>query len=210
MKTKVTQLMNPRIGLNYLFVILLSVFLVSCEKDEMNTADSLNAKAAAADDNNASPAPTDVSIAGIVSSNDNFEYLLEALIYVDVDLNAGLVPMFSSTDDQYTVFAPTDAAFLDLLGLEEEGNHMEEIRTLPAELVLAVLKYHVTDGRRGANSVVPKKNNKSIQTLLGEKFEVTPAPEIIAIGNTANFEATDISASNGIIHIIDSVLLPIE
>ncbi|GAB2777167.1 fasciclin domain-containing protein [Salinimicrobium soli] len=217
MKTKVTQLMNPRITLNLFFMALLSLFLVSCEKDEMKTVDSLDAKAATEmKENNASPAPGDVSIAGVVVNsvevNGEFEYLLESLVYVDEMLDAGLVPMFSSTDDQYTVFAPTDEAFKDLLAeltdIDRDDLMPEDVRELAPDLLLAVLSYHVTDGRRGANSVVPKKNNKTIQTLLGEKFQVTSEGQILANASEAWITSADISASNGIIHVISAVLLP--
>ena len=85
-----------------------------------------------------------------------------------------------------------------------------DITELPADLVLNVLFYHVTEGRRGANSVVPKNNMRTIETLLGESFSVNTMGEITAIGNTANIAAADISASNGIIHVIDTVILPIN
>jgi len=75
---------------------------------------------------------------------------------------------------------------------------------------LDVLLYHVVEGRRAANSVVPKKNNKNISTLLGVDFTVSPQAQITAVGNTANIVAADISASNGIIHVIDTVILPIN
>ncbi|MDX1629375.1 MAG: fasciclin domain-containing protein [Fulvivirga sp.] len=81
---------------------------------------------------------------------------------------------------------------------------------LPAELVLDVLFYHVTEGRRGSNSVVPKKNSRTIETLLGATFEVNNDGSIDAVGNTANIVVADVSASNGIIHVIDAVILPIE
>lgn len=89
---------------------------------------------------------------------------------------------------------------------------------LGAGTIEAVVSYHVTEGRRGSNSVVPKNRDRVIETLLeGATFSVTNAPMIEAVGNTANFVADDddvplidISASNGIIHVIDAVILPID
>jgi uncharacterized surface protein with fasciclin (FAS1) repeats len=58
--------------------------------------------------------------------------------------------------------------------------------------------------------VVPKKNPKEIKTILGSKFYVDSNGSITAKGSNANITEADISASNGIIHVIDAVLLPIE
>ena len=77
------------------------------------------------------------------------------------------------------------------------------------KLVLIVLIYHVAENRRGSNSIVPPNRPRSKETLLGASFKVDKNAAIIAFGNTANF-VIDISASNGIIHFIDSVLLAIE
>jgi uncharacterized surface protein with fasciclin (FAS1) repeats len=113
--------------------------------------------------------------------------------------------------DQYTVFAPTNDAFYALYtALSTPTATVNEITDLPADLVLNVLLYHVTEGRRAANSVVPPVNDREIETLLNVSFKVKSDGMITAVGNTANIVAADFSASNGIIHVIDSVILPIE
>jgi uncharacterized surface protein with fasciclin (FAS1) repeats len=149
--------------------------------------------------------PGDDPIA-LIAINGGFNELVDALVYVDTELDAGLVDLFLNGTDQYTVFAPNDMAFMNLYS----ALGITDITDLPAELVLDVLLYHVTDGRRASNSVVPKRNPKTITTLLGATFQVTNEAEIIAIGNTANILAADISASNGVIHVISEVILPIE
>ena len=116
------------------------------------------------------------------------------------------VDLFLNGTDQYTVFAPTDSAFFNLYN----ALNVNEITDISSSLVLDVLLYHVTDGRRAANSVVPKKNARKIETLLGESFSVNSDLSIDAIGNSANITGANISASNGIIHIIDAVILPIN
>jgi len=88
--------------------------------------------------------------------------LVSALVYVDTELGSGLVNLFLEGTDQYTVFAPTDGAFealYDILGVDG-------ITEVDAQTVLNVLLYHVTDGRRAANSVVPKNSPRTIETLL--------------------------------------------
>lgn len=73
-----------------------------------------------------------------------------------------------------------------------------------------VLLYHVTEGRRAANSVVPPVKDRTIETLLGSTFTVSSNGMITAVGNSASIVKADISASNGVIHVIDTVILPIK
>ena len=201
---------------NYLpkLTVLLSIFLmISCQNDELNDDLQTQSKASLFElmnsqtietANRSANAPGNDPIAAI-AIGAGFNELVDALVYVDTELNAGLVDLFLNGKDQYTVFAPTDEAFMNLytaLGITD-------ITDLDAALVLDVLLYHVTDGRRSSNSVVPRRNYRTIETLLGSTFQVTPQAEIMAIGNTANIILADISASNGVIHVIDQVILPL-
>jgi uncharacterized surface protein with fasciclin (FAS1) repeats len=154
---------------------------------------------------NRAPAPGPDSIAEI-AIDAGFTELVGALVYVDEELDAGLVDLFLNGRDQYTVFAPTNEAFEDLydfLGITE-------ISDLPPELVLDVLLYHVTEGRRAANSVVPPRMDRSITTLLGPSFTVDRTGTITDLfGQEAAIVAPNISARNGIVHVVDTVLLPL-
>ncbi|TBW30029.1 fasciclin domain-containing protein [Gramella sp. KN1008] len=207
--------------LNSVLLILSLAVFTACEKDDPVATD-LNSPDLAIyevidlytglnDDGKArAPKKGDEPIA-VIADEGGFDELVSALVYVDTELGTGLVDLFSSNDDQYTVFAPTDDAFEALYAaLSTEEAVVDEISDLPAELVLNVLLYHVTDGRRAANSVVPPRNYKNITTLLGEEFQVNTNAQIMAIGSTAQIIAPDVSASNGIIHVIDAVLLPIN
>ncbi len=159
------------------------------------------------------PRPGADSIAAIaIAAEGEFDELVAALVYVDKALDAGLVDLFLNGTDQFTVFAPTDAAFLALYAaLSTELNPVEEITDLPAELVLDVLLYHVVEGRRAANSVVPPVRCREITTLLGATFMVNSDAEITDIaGQEVGIVTPNISASNGIIHVIDTVLLPLS
>lgn len=207
MKTHVAQLPNVKRLYPLFFVFFLTLFMVSCDTEANNLQEntSLDLKAQQAEKRNAAPAPGDLTITELAVADERFGELVKALTYVDEELNAGLVNLFLSEDNQFTVFAPNNEAFGRLYStLQVDG-----ITDLDPELVLNVLKYHVTEGRRAANSVVPPKNEKSIQTLLGEKFMVNSDGQIIAIGNVAGILDPNISASNGIIHEISEVLLPI-
>ena len=168
------------------------------------------------------PAPGDQTIAGIVSDaagaedDAQFTLLLAALEYAELtDVFAG--------EDQYTVFAPTDDAFLALVGLlsanegwDSDLGPFEAIDDLLGEdTVKNVLFYHVTEGRRAANSVVPRNSraaDRTISTLLeGASFHVAYDGTITDIaGQEVSIDDADLPASNGIIHVIDTVLLPLN
>lgn len=199
-----------------LSIIAFSFAMISCEKEETPLESSQLEDMAlyefleqnSGEDNllkKPAPKKGDEAIA-LIAINGGFDELVQALVFVDEELDAGLVDLFLNGKDQYTVFAPTDAAFEELYA----ALGITSIDELPAELVLEVLLYHVTEGRRASNSVVPRKNLRTIETLAGETFTVNSAGMITAVGNTANILAADISASNGIIHVIDSVILPID
>lgn len=198
-----------RLPLKTLVLAAFSLVITSCAGEDISqqaepAVANLESSAVAAAKKGA-PAPGEKSIATIADES-GFNELLKALTYVDNELQTQLVDLFSTGTDQYTVFAPTDPAFAQLYG----ALGVDGIQDLPAELVRDVLLYHVVEGRRAANSVVPRKNDKNIETLLGVNFTVDPEATIHAVGNTAAIETPNISASNGIIHIIDAVLLPIE
>lgn len=208
MKNHVAKLPVLKIMVQLLFIGLLGLLLVSCEEKTMDPDEEmalLDLRAEKAEKSNAAPAPGYYTITELALNDDRFSELVAALSYVDTELNAGLVNLFNSEDQDYTVFAPNNEAFERLYA----ALNVSDITQVDPQLVLTVLKYHVTNGRRAANSVVPPKNNKSIQTLLGEKFMVNNEGQIIAVGNTAAILDADISASNGIIHEISEVLLPI-
>jgi len=120
---------------------------------------------------------------------------------------AGLVDTLKG-DGPFTVFAPTDDAFMTTLGVDADS-----VCSLPQDLLTTVLLYHVTDGRRFSNSVVPKNMKpKTIETLSGIPFQVEKDLGIID-GNDVtepSIVIPNINASNGVIHAVDEVLLPIN
>lgn len=99
---------------------------------------------------------------------------------------------------QLTVFAPTDAAFAKL------GLNAGNIGTLPKATLTAILKYHVAPGARDAADVV---GSSRIRTLEGGFLKVSVSGGSAYV-NDSKIVATDIRTTNGIIHVIDAVLLP--
>jgi uncharacterized surface protein with fasciclin (FAS1) repeats len=149
-----------------------------------------------------------------IAINAGFSELVGALTYVDAQLNTGLVDLFLNGKDQYTVFAPTNQAFANLYGLLSGvlGTTIDEITDVPASTVLAVLQYHVVEGRRFSGSVVPRLNERVITPLLGESFwvrsDLTIRDGLTGLRTDAAIVSADLSASNGIIHVIDEVIVP--
>jgi uncharacterized surface protein with fasciclin (FAS1) repeats len=208
--SNVSKMMNFK-SFTLVAIVVLAVFTVSCNKEnDPFTADEAMFNENAEMKSARTPAKGTQSIAGIAISA-GFTELVSALSYVDASLETTLVDMFLNGKDQYTVFAPTNDAFFALYAaLNTPSAPVTQISDLPAELVLDVLLYHVAEGRRAANSVVPPVGSRTITTLLDKTFSVDTDGVITAIGNTATITGPNQSASNGIIHIIDTVLLPIE
>jgi len=112
---------------------------------------------------------------------------------------AGLVDALKG-DGPFTVFAPTDAAFAKLpAGTVETLLEPENLETLKG-----ILLYHVVAGQNEAASVV-KMNGAT--TLNGQRLKIAATTGGVTIDG-AKVTATDIRCSNGVIHVIDRVLLP--
>jgi len=101
---------------------------------------------------------------------------------------------------QLTVFAPTDSAFAAL------GLNPQNIGTVDRDLLTQILLYHVTTGRRSSSDVLGSTRIRSLQGTFF--FPSSNATITDATGRVANIIATDVPASNGVIHAIDQVILP--
>ncbi|HUQ89211.1 MAG TPA: fasciclin domain-containing protein [Vicinamibacterales bacterium] len=112
---------------------------------------------------------------------------------------AGLVETLKGAGP-FTVFAPTDAAFAKL----PKGTVEELLKPENKAKLTAILTYHVVPGKVMAADVVKVKGAKSVQ---GGTINVkTSGGKVMVDG--ANVVKTDIAASNGVIHVVDSVLMP--
>ncbi|MBO6575192.1 MAG: fasciclin domain-containing protein [Rhodothermales bacterium] len=100
----------------------------------------------------------------------------------------------------FTVFAPTDAAF-DAL---PDGTVSSLLEPENRDQLASVLTYHVVSGRVPASDVV---NLTSAPTVQGATVDITVVDGVVKVNNATVIQ-TDIEASNGIIHVIDAVLLP--
>ena len=112
---------------------------------------------------------------------------------------AGLVETLKGKGP-FTVFAPTDAAFAKL----PKGTVEELLKPENKAKLTAILTYHVVPGKVVAADVVKIKDAKTVQ---GGSIKVnTDGGKVMVDGATV--VKTDISASNGVIHVVDSVLMP--
>jgi uncharacterized surface protein with fasciclin (FAS1) repeats len=114
---------------------------------------------------------------------------------------AGLVETLQGKGP-FTVFAPTDEAFAKL----PKGTVEELLKPENKAKLTAILTYHVVAGKVMAADVVKVKSAK---TLEGQDLTVTVSEGKVMIDG-ANVTKTDIVASNGVIHVIDTVLIPKE
>ena len=112
---------------------------------------------------------------------------------------AGLVDVLSSKGP-FTVFAPTNEAFAKL----PEGTVESLLKPENKEKLIAVLKYHVVPGKVMAKDVVKVDSAKTAQ---GSNVTVTVEGKTVKVDN-ATVVKTDIEASNGVIHVIDTVIIP--
>lgn len=139
----------------------------------------------------------DQTIAEIASSNPDFETLVAALGAAD------LVGAVDSCDDgPVTVFAPTDDAFAAAL---TALNMTADQLLADKELLTSVLTYHVVPGAVDAATVV---GLSSATTLNGAAISIKVVDGSVYLNDTVKVVTTDIMACNGIIHVIDAVLLP--
>jgi uncharacterized surface protein with fasciclin (FAS1) repeats len=137
------------------------------------------------------------TIAEVVADDPSFSTLLTAVG------EAGLAETLSS-EGPFTVFAPTDDAFAAL----PEGTLETLLNPANRDQLAAILTYHVVPAEVMAADVSPGE----VTTVNGSVFTVSVDGGDVVIkdgeGNEATVTQTDIVTSNGVIHVIDSVLLP--
>ena len=145
------------------------------------------------------------NIVGVAASNENFTTLVAAV------KAAGLVETLSSAGP-FTVFAPTNAAFAKL----PEGTVATLLQPENKGTLTSILTYHVVAGKFDAAAVVEaiKANNGAftITTVQGGKLVASLMEGNVMLkdekGNMSTVVIADVAASNGVIHAIDSVVMP--
>jgi uncharacterized surface protein with fasciclin (FAS1) repeats len=138
------------------------------------------------------------------TANSNFSTLVTALTRNDQPDFVGILS--GSTSSPFTVFAPTNLAFGDLL-TELSASSLNDIDQPTLE---NTLKYHVVAGANVLSTDLT--NNMMVTTFQGQDFTITTtsgAQITDANDRVSNIIATDVQCANGVIHVIDKVILPV-
>ena len=133
------------------------------------------------------------TIVDIAAGADNFKTLVAAL------KAGGLVDTLKG-NGPFTVFAPTDEAFAKL----PAGTLDDLLKPQNKEKLVGILTYHVVPAKAMAKDVA---GMSSAKTVNGKSLTLKAADGKVTVGN-ATVTKADIEASNGVIHVIDTVLLP--
>ena len=183
---------------------VVALVMASCgdgkKKDEM--VDATDSTEVAVDSTEAVAATTIVDVA---AGNPDFSTLVAAV------QAAGLVETLSG-DGPFTVFAPTNAAFDKLPAGTVDGLLKPE----NVEKLKGLLTYHVLAGKFDAaavtDAITQGKGKYTVTTVQGQKIDLSIKDGKVVLtdanGKTSTVVAADVAASNGVIHAIDSVVMP--
>ncbi len=144
------------------------------------------------------PAMANMNVVQIAQSNADFSILVEAV------QAAGLAGALSNPNANFTVLAPTNKAFAQALA--ETGLTKAQLFA-DKPLLTKILSYHVINGSAPVYAKDVKAGN--ITMFSNDTLMITPQGKLMdESGRTASILKTDIAATNGVVHVIDRVLLP--
>ena len=172
-------------------VLVFTLIATACGDDDEIPADDM-----AEDEMSDDAADAPGTIVDVAVANGSFTTLVAAVT------EAGLVETLSG-DGPFTVFAPTDDAFaaaLDALGLTAD-------ELLASPILADILTYHVVPGSVDAATAI-SLDGQSAATVNGAEIDISVVDGNVVINGSATVVVPDVAASNGIIHVIDAVLLP--
>ena len=178
-------------------VALAGFALGACSSDKQTAATTTTEQSTTTEAPTTTAAPAAKTIVDIAAGNADFSTLVAAV------KAAGLAETLSGPGP-FTVFAPTNAAFAKL----PAGTVEDLVKPENKEKLAAILTYHVVAASVKAVDVKPGP----VTTVNGATFTVSLEGGKVILtdgqGNKSTVTSTDIEASNGIIHVIDTVLLP--
>ena len=184
-------------------LVLVGVITASCgQKKEAESTEVVDSTAVAMDTTMVAETP---NIVGVAAANEDFSTLVTAV------KAANLVETLSG-DGPFTVFAPNNAAFAKL----PAGTVETLLKPESLDKLKSVLTYHVVSGKFDAATVIDainKNNGKySVTTVQGGTIVLSLNDGKVMLtdanGGTATVILADVAASNGVIHAIDTVVMP--
>lgn len=168
--------------------------LAGCgSSDSDSAAPAATSPAAVAEPTTAAPTDAAGTIVEVASSNPDFSTLVTAVKAADLAETLG-------GEGPFTVFAPTNGAFEKL----PDGLLDKLLKPANKKTLAKILTYHVVSGKAMAADVKPGK----VATVEGSKITIKADGGVTV--DKATVTATDVAASNGVIHVIDSVLVPAD
>lgn len=183
--------------LSYLFMLMGSLALLSCESDD--NGDAMEEMEEMADDN----------IVQVAQATADLSLLVDALLKTDESDDYDYVTTLSA-DGPFTVFAPTNTAFAALLeDLDGYASLADFDDEADKEVLATILEYHVVVGAAAFSTDL--SDGQMITTLQGEDITVNLDGGVFISDATevdAEVVLADVEASNGVVHVIDKVLLP--
>ncbi len=135
------------------------------------------------------------NIVETAKTNTDFNTLVDAFVAADLD------ETLASEQELYTVFAPTDAAFAEL-----DDEYLANLVNNDTATLTKILTYHVVSGKLMSTDL---SDDTRIETIQGKYITVNIEGENVYVDD-AMVTSTDIECSNGVIHIIDTVIVPIQ
>ncbi len=175
-----------KVSFKLMAIMLMGVFVMaSCNED---------------DDNDVAPEESN-TIVDVAAENPDFSILVQAL------QATGLDDALDNENASFTVFAPTNDAFASLL--DELG--VSSLEEIPDATLTNVLLYHVLEGGAMASEVeTGYYSTLSDGPQEGYTLSMYINMDVVKINNRANITDTDVIADNGVIHVIDKVVLPLS
>ncbi|UZO82054.1 fasciclin domain-containing protein [Aquimarina sp. ERC-38] len=207
--------------LNLIVAIISTSLLISCGNtnkkenivvvDEEQTEEIAQTDVAVAEpvteevDDTETTGEDDSDIIAVASGNEDFSTLVAAV-------EAATLVETLKSEGPFTVFAPTNDAFAEL----PEGTVETLLAPENKEMLSSILTYHVVSGKLMAADVVKAINDNNgsykVTTVQGNELTATLDGETVMLidakGNKSVIVATDVDASNGVIHAIDTVIMP--
>ncbi len=181
--------------LSGLSLTLLAGVVAGCSDDDEAASDSTEMSDTTSEAK-MDEVPTEKDIVDTAVAAGDFTILVEAV------QAAGLVETLKGAGP-FTVFAPTDQAFADAL---EALNITKEALLADTAMLATILKYHVVSGKTLAVDVLGM-DGQEVATVAGPSIKIAVDGDMVMV-NDATVTKTDIETSNGVIHVIDKVLLP--